>query len=71
MNKDRAIGTTIVKPIIYGNKAVPLAQKNEQGHTHKWTVYLKPYNVEPLSAFIRRVQFKLHTDYADNTRSKH
>ena len=59
-----------MKPIIYGNRAHPLAQKNAKGHTHQWTIYVRPYNVEPLGAFIRRVQFKLHPDYEDNTRSE-
>ena len=37
-------GVTIIKPIVYGNIARYFGKKREEdGHTHQWTVYLKPY----------------------------
>jgi len=57
--------TVIVKPIIFGNtsQAFPKARE-EDGHTHAWTVYLKSYENEDMSVFIKKVQFKLHNSYA-------
>ena len=40
-------GVTIIKPIIYGNIARYFGKKREEdGHTHQWTVYVKPYRNE-------------------------
>lgn len=40
-------GVTIVKPIVYGNVARYFGKKREEdGHTHQWTVYVKPYRNE-------------------------
>lgn len=65
----RIKGVTIVKPIVYGNLARPFGKKREEdGHTHQWTVYLKPYNNEDMSVFVKKVQFKLHDSYPNNTR---
>uniref|UniRef100_A0A914YYG5 Protein AF-9 homolog n=1 Tax=Panagrolaimus superbus TaxID=310955 RepID=A0A914YYG5_9BILA len=65
--KDR-IDTTLTKQIVYGNISTKLAEKLPNGHTHRWTIYVKPYNVEKLSNFIRKVQFKLHSDYENSVR---
>uniref|UniRef100_A0A8C9WSM5 YEATS domain containing 4 n=1 Tax=Scleropages formosus TaxID=113540 RepID=A0A8C9WSM5_SCLFO len=51
-----AQGVTIVKPIVFGNVARYFGKKREEdGHTHQWTVYVKPYRNEvwhpDLSAF--------------------
>ncbi|XP_072877039.1 YEATS domain-containing protein 4 isoform X2 [Chlorocebus sabaeus] len=43
----RVKGVTIVKPIVYGNVARYFGKKREEdGHTHQWTVYVKPYRNE-------------------------
>jgi len=40
-------GVTIVKPIVYGNMARYFGKKREEdGHTHQWTIYIKPYRNE-------------------------
>ena len=40
-------GVTVVKPIVYGNLARPFGKKREEdGHTHQWTVYAKPYKYD-------------------------
>lgn len=66
----RLKGTVVVRPVVYGNTAVPFGKKrDEDGHTHEWTIYLRPYNNEDASKWIRKVQFKLHDSYANPTRS--
>uniref|UniRef100_A0A7E4VNV5 MATH domain-containing protein n=1 Tax=Panagrellus redivivus TaxID=6233 RepID=A0A7E4VNV5_PANRE len=66
--KDRVEGE-FRKPVVYGNRAVPLPEKLPNGHTHRWTVYFRSFNDEPLSKFIKKVQFKLHQDYENSTRN--
>jgi YEATS domain-containing protein 4 len=62
-------GVTIVKPIVIGNTAKYFGKKREEdGHTHQWTVYLKPYLNEDYSIFIKKVHFKLHDSYANPNR---
>ena len=40
-------GVCIIKPIVFGNVARYFGKKREEdGHTHHWTVYLKPYRNE-------------------------
>lgn len=59
----------MVKPIVYGNVARYLGKKREEdGHTHQWTVYVKPYNNEDMSAYVKKVHFKLHESYANQNR---
>ena len=62
-------GVTIVKPVVVGNIAKYFGKKREEdGHTHEWTVYLKPYLNEDYSIFIKKVHFKLHDSYANPNR---
>ncbi|KAF6122691.1 YEATS domain containing 4 [Phyllostomus discolor] len=51
----RVKGVTIVKPIV-------------DGHTHQWTVYVKPYRNEDMSAYVKKIQFKLHESYGNPLR---
>lgn len=65
----RLKGITIVKPIVYGNVAKWFGKKREEdGHTHNWTIYVKPYRNEDMSAYIKKVHFKLHDSYANQNR---
>ncbi|XP_018578167.1 YEATS domain-containing protein 4 [Anoplophora glabripennis] len=65
----RIKGVCIVKPIVYGNIARYFGKKREEdGHTHQWTVYVKPYNNEDMSAYVKKVHFKLHESYANQNR---
>ncbi|KAH9938116.1 uncharacterized protein B0H18DRAFT_965675 [Fomitopsis serialis] len=64
----RQRGITIHRPIIYGNSAVVLTQKEREtlptpDHTHRWTV------ADDLTYFIKRVTFKLHDTYTNPTRA--
>lgn len=62
-------GLTIVKPIVYGNVARYFGKKREEdGHTHQWTVYVKPYNNEDMSTYVKKVHFKLHESYNNPNR---
>ncbi|GFX16173.1 YEATS domain-containing protein 4 [Trichonephila clavipes] len=68
----RLKGVQVVKPIVYGNIAYYLGSKrDEDGHTHQWNVYLRPYKNEDMSVFIKRVHFKLHESYAEPNRVCH
>ncbi|KAK3099191.1 hypothetical protein FSP39_000791, partial [Pinctada imbricata] len=62
-------GTTIVKPFIYGNISRYFGKKREEdGHTHQWTVYVKPYKNEDLSSYVKKINFKLHESYPNPNR---
>lgn len=62
-------GVTIVKPLVYGNIARSFGKKRESdGHTHQWTVYVKPYLNEDLSVYVKKIHFKLHESYANSNR---
>jgi len=65
----RIKGITIIKPIIVGNIAKYFGKKREEdGHTHSWTVYVKPFLNEDYTPFIKKVHFKLHDSYANPNR---
>jgi YEATS domain-containing protein 4 len=65
----RRKGITITKPIVYGNVARYFGKKrDDDGHTHAWTCYLKPFKSEDMSIFIKKVQFKLHESYPNPLR---
>nr|XP_039248474.1 YEATS domain-containing protein 4-like [Styela clava] len=65
----RVKGACIVKPIVYGNLARYFGKKREEdGHTHTWTVYVKPYKNEDMSVYVKKIQFKLHESYANPLR---
>lgn len=61
-------GVTIVKPIVYGNVARYFGKKREEdGHTHQWTVYVKPYRNEVSGGGCRAQRWaKGGGDYPDN-----
>ena len=62
-------GLVIVKPIVFGNIARYFGKKREEdGHTHQWTVYVKPYANEDMSAYVKKIHFKLHESYANPNR---
>lgn len=58
-----------VKPFVYGNVARYLGPGREDGHTHEWCVYLKSFEQEDFSGFIKKVTFKLHESFAEPTRT--
>lgn len=64
----RVKGVTVVKPVVYGNVAWYLGEKDDDGHTHQWTVYLRSYDNEDMSVYVKRVQFKLHESYTEPNR---
>ena len=53
----RVKGKTIIKPIVFGNESKYFGKKRESdGHTHSWTVYVKPYEEnEDISVYIKKV----------------
>lgn len=65
----RVKGVCVVKPIVYGNLARYFGKKREEdGHTHTWTVYVKPYQNEDMSVYVKKIQFKLHESYSNPLR---
>ena len=65
----RVKGVCVVKPIIYGNISQHFGKKRESdGHTHDWTVYVKPYENEDMSSYVKKVQFRLHESYPNPNR---
>ncbi|XP_069117370.1 YEATS domain-containing protein 4-like [Argopecten irradians] len=65
----RIKGTTVIKPFVNGNIARYFGKKREEdGHTHQWTVYVKPYKNEDLSGYIKKIHFKLHDSYPNHNR---
>ncbi|OJT05394.1 Protein AF-9 -like protein [Trametes pubescens] len=80
----RVKGLDIHRPIIYGNTAWVLTQKEREAlptpdHTHRWTVAVRSATSAPdsdivggaddLSHFIKRVTFKLHDTYTNPNRT--
>lgn len=65
----RRKGVSITKPIVFGNIAKYFGKKREEdGHTHGWTCYLRPFKSEDMSVFIKKVHFKLHESYPNPVR---
>ncbi|OUM62413.1 hypothetical protein PIROE2DRAFT_11323 [Piromyces sp. E2] len=64
----RLKNVTIVKPIVYGSYAVPLQKKLENGHTHRWTVFVRGLNGEDISTYIKKVVFRLHESFENPNR---
>ena len=54
----RTRGKIVVKPIVFGNESKFFGKKRESdGHTHTWTIYVKPYNpVEDISQYVKKVR---------------
>ena len=66
---NRLKGVTVIKPIVYGNFSQHFGKKREtDGHTHEWTIYVKPYHNEDMSSYVKKVVFKLHDSYANCNR---
>ncbi|XP_022806041.1 YEATS domain-containing protein 4-like [Stylophora pistillata] len=65
----RVKGITIIKPVIFGNVSHYFGKKRESdGHTHGWTVFLRPFKNEDMSSYVKKVHFKLHESYANPLR---
>lgn len=62
-------GVSIVKAVVMGNTSTYLGGKREtDGHTHTWTVYLKPFKSEDMSVYVKKIHFKLHDSYSQPMR---
>ncbi|KAG5674246.1 hypothetical protein PVAND_004226 [Polypedilum vanderplanki] len=64
----RVKGVVEVKPIVYGNVSKAFGVKREDGHTHQWTVYVKPYSNEDMQTYVKKIHFKLHESYENPNR---
>jgi len=59
---------TFTLPPESGPNSLMDACDKEDGHTHQWTVYVKPYNNEDMSTYVKKVHFKLHESYNNPNR---
>ncbi len=59
---------TMARAILYGSIATPI-KKPETEHTHKWTIYVRGFNNEDVSYYVKRVTFKLHESFVEPNRS--
>lgn len=66
-NQKDTFEVQVVKPIVYGNVAWYIGE-DDGGHTHQWTVYLKPYDNEDMSVYVKRVQFRLDDSFENSIR---
>lgn len=64
-----SITKSFTVPIVFGNLAVAL-KKPENEHTHRWTVFVRGFNNEDISTFVRKVIFKLHDSFLQPNRGK-
>nr|CDS32548.1 YEATS domain containing protein [Hymenolepis microstoma] len=73
MQKDESqrLNNTVIKPIVYGNVSRYLGKKREEdGRTHVWTAFIRPFDPnDDISAYVKRVQFKLHESYSNPIRT--
>lgn len=63
VNKTKAATVELVFPFAYGSVAQRLRTKQENGHTHRWTLYLRPLENLDTTKFIAKVDFKLHESF--------
>lgn len=74
-NSKRVKNTKIIRHFVIGNEAHVLPHEGypdppPEGHTKGWKVYVRPLpNGPDMSAWLKKVQFKLHHTYADASRT--
>ncbi|CAM4741090.1 unnamed protein product [Rotaria magnacalcarata] len=69
VNSESRTPVVIIKPILYGNTAKHLGTKRDSdGHTHRWSVYIRSFNNDDLSTYVSKVQFRLHETYPNHAR---
>lgn len=61
-------GSTFRRSIVYGSLATPI-KKPEDDHTHRWCVYVRGFNGEDISSYVKSVSFKLHDSFAQPVRT--
>ncbi|KAI9183881.1 NuA4 histone H4 acetyltransferase complex and the SWR1 complex subunit [Blastocladiella emersonii ATCC 22665] len=71
MASRRKKGVQLILPIVYGNEASKLpdgAPEMEQGHTHRWRIYVCGPNGEDVSYFVKKVVIRLHESFVNAAR---
>ncbi len=54
----------IDKPFVYGTAAFKIdSGSTPQGHSHRWTVYIRDINNDSMSTYIEQVTIQLHNTY--------
>ncbi|XP_022667733.1 YEATS domain-containing protein 4-like isoform X1 [Varroa destructor] len=66
LNTQSVSRVELSKPIVFGNSARYLGFTRDDGHTHEWTLYVRPYqNAHDLGHYIKKVIFILEPYYAN------
>lgn len=64
----RARGKVFTVPIVHGSVAQHMGEGSSEARTHKWSVYLRPYQTTLISHFIKHIDFTLHDSFTPNVR---
>lgn len=63
------ISSRVLVRILIGHTSEKLPQKTLTGHTHKWTVFVRPMSGELTDrSFIKKVTFNLHESFVNPLR---
>lgn len=60
-------GPLFTRLLVFGNTATAI-KNPESDHTHRWTVYVRGFNGEDISPYVRKVAFRLHESFLQPTR---
>lgn len=72
----RTKGVSIFRPFVYGTTSHKFSEKypkpegTPDDHTHQWTVFVKGVDDSDITYWCRKVQFKLHESFPQNSRSE-
>lgn len=55
------------RSIIFGSTATAI-KKPENDFTHRWKVYVRGFNNEDISDYVKKVQFRLHESFLQPNR---
>jgi YEATS domain-containing protein 4 len=62
-----ASAASFCRPIVYGSVASAI-KKPDGDHTHRWTLYVRGFNDEDISSYVKKVVFKLHESFQQPNR---
>jgi YEATS domain-containing protein 4 len=58
----------IKKFLAYGSCSTLLSKTGDDGATHKWVVYVRPFQQEDDFSYVRKVVFNLHETFDKHVR---
>lgn len=66
---ERMKGAVIKKSIIYGSMSFYQGKKADEQNSHKWACYVRGYDNEDISSFIKKIVFTLHPSFSNPVRT--